>query len=98
LITLGQNPYPSKIEIIFFLSFKFCLKKLAMSQAEVIKKLKDDGYRMPKPQGLCTDSYYSMMLKCWNEDPIKRPTFDALFHYFNDYFINTEPCYKDPGF
>ena len=52
-----------------------------MSQAEVIKKLKDDGYRMPKPQGLCTDSYYSMMLKCWNEDPIKRPTFDALFHY-----------------
>ena len=69
-----------------------------MSQAEVIKKLKDDGYRMPKPQGLCTDSYYSMMLKCWNEDPIKRPTFDSLFHYFNDYFINTEPCYKDPGF
>ena len=69
-----------------------------MSQAEVIKKLKDDGYRMPKPQGLCTDSYYGMMLKCWNEDPIKRPTFDALFHYFNDYFINTEPCYKDPGF
>lgn len=69
-----------------------------MSHAEVIQRVKNDGFRMPKPQGLCTDPYYGMMLKSWNEDPYQRPTFDSLFHYFNDYFINTEPSYKDPGF
>jgi hypothetical protein len=68
-----------------------------MTHSEVIHKVKNENYRMPKPPGLCTDAYYNMMLKSWHEDPLKRPTFDALFHYFNDYFINTEPSYRDPA-
>jgi len=68
-----------------------------MSHPQVIYEVKENLYRMPKPQGLCTDAYYSMMQKCWHEDPYQRPTFDALYHFYNDYFINTQPCYRDPG-
>lgn len=68
-----------------------------MSHAEVIQKVKYEGYRMPKPNGLCTDPYYAIMKKCWHENPYERPTFEFLFNFFNDYFINIEPCYKDPG-
>jgi serine/threonine protein kinase len=68
-----------------------------MTHPQVIYEVKENSYRMPKPQGLCTDPYYAMMLKCWHEDPYQRPTFDSLYHFFNDYFINTQPCYRNPG-
>ena len=69
-----------------------------MTHPQVIYEVKENNYRMPKPQGmLCTDAYYAMMLKCWHEDPHQRPTFDSLYHFFNDYFINTQPCYRNPG-
>jgi len=68
-----------------------------MSHPQVIYEVKENLYRMPKPQGLCTDAYYSMMQKCWHEDPYQRPTFDSLYHFYNDYFINTQPCYRNPG-
>lgn len=68
-----------------------------MSHPQVIYEVKENMYRMPKPQGLCTDAYYAMMQKCWHEDPYQRPTFDSLYHFYNDYFINTQPCYRNPG-
>lgn len=69
-----------------------------MTHPQVIYEVKENNYRMPKPQGtLCTEAYYAMMLKCWHEDPHQRPTFDSLYHFFNDYFINTQPCYRNPG-
>ena len=68
-----------------------------MTHPQVIYEVKENNYRMPKPQGMCTDAYYGMMLKCWHEDPNQRPTFDSLYHFFNDYFINTQPCYRNPG-
>lgn len=69
-----------------------------MTHPQVIYEVKENNYRMPKPQGtLCTDAYYAMMLKSWHEDPHQRPTFDSLYHFFNDYFINTQPCYRNPG-
>ncbi len=68
-----------------------------MTHPQVIYEVKENNYRMPKPQGMCTDAYYAMMLKCWHEDPYQRPTFDSLYHFFNDYFINTQPCYRNPG-
>ena len=68
-----------------------------MTHPQVIYEVKENNYRMPKPQGMCTDAYYTMMLKCWHEDPNQRPTFDSLYHFFNDYFINTQPCYRNPG-
>ncbi len=52
-----------------------------------------NGYRMPKPDGLCTDSFYKIMTACWRELPISRPTFETLENQFNEYFIDIEPSY-----
>jgi hypothetical protein len=38
---------------------------------------------------------YEMMLKCWDKKPEERPTFEFLFGFFDDYFIATEPSYKE---
>lgn len=67
-----------------------------MSHPQVIYEVKENLYRMPRPQGMCTEAYYAMMQKCWHEDPYQRPTFDSLYHFYNDYFINTQPCYRNP--
>ena len=68
-----------------------------MSHPQVIYEVKENKYRMPKPQGLCTDGYYSIMLRCWHEDPDERPTFDALYHIFNDFFIGGQQNYRNDG-
>ncbi|ESO87367.1 hypothetical protein LOTGIDRAFT_148078, partial [Lottia gigantea] len=67
-----------------------------MSGAEVLSRL-GKGYRMPKPHGPvgCTDAYYDIMVKCWNKRPEERPTFESLHNLFDDYFIATEPDYKE---
>ncbi|XP_068733604.1 fibroblast growth factor receptor 1-A-like [Montipora capricornis] len=36
-----------------------------------------EGYRMPKP-GHVDRKLYELMMKCWEEDPSDRPTFDKL--------------------
>ncbi|XP_046562726.1 tyrosine-protein kinase SRK2-like [Haliotis rubra] len=67
-----------------------------MGGSEVLHKV-DKGYRMPKPTGPIsyTESYYDHMLKCWNRKPEDRPTFAYLHDFFDDYFIATEPDYRD---
>nr|XP_022291986.1 tyrosine-protein kinase SRK2-like [Crassostrea virginica] len=64
-----------------------------MRNVEVLEQV-DRGYRQPKPVR-CPDSMYEMMLKCWEKKPANRPTFEYLFHFFDNYFISTEPPYKD---
>lgn len=67
----------------------------AMPNRQVIEYV-DRGYRMPKPPNCeCPDSVYSIMLNCWEADPEKRPTFEFLFGFFDDYFVSTEPSYRD---
>ena len=41
----------------------------------LFNKLKS-GYRLPCPT--CPQNIYRLMLECWNNDPEKRPTFDAI--------------------
>ena len=66
-----------------------------MNHIQVINEVKNNRYRMAKPNGLCTDYFYSLMLKCWHEESEQRPTFDALYNIFNDFSTSSEKSYKD---
>ncbi|XP_022097109.1 insulin-like growth factor 1 receptor [Acanthaster planci] len=41
------------------------------------------GYRMPKPIN-CDKEIFSLMLRCWEEDPSNRPSFSDLVRIFSD--------------
>ena len=64
-----------------------------MSNAETIQQV-DRGYRMPQPPG-CPEPLYQIMLHCWNKEPESRPTFEYLQLTLEDYFVSTEPGYRD---
>ncbi|XP_033116488.1 tyrosine-protein kinase SRK2-like [Anneissia japonica] len=64
-----------------------------LSNSEVLDQLQR-GYRMPKPVH-CPDSLYRIMMQCWLEDPRERPTFEFLYHFLDDYFVSTEPEYRE---
>nr|XP_039259608.1 tyrosine-protein kinase Fyn-like [Styela clava] len=55
-----------------------------MSNKEVRNKY-NEGYRMPRPAS-CPERLYEVMLKCWDEDPEKRPEFE----YLEDFLKNNE--------
>lgn len=67
-----------------------------MQNREVIEQV-EKGYRMPKPTNVeCPDSVYACMMNCWQAEPDKRPTFEYIFAFFDDFFISTESSYKEP--
>ena len=39
--------------------------------------LVEKGYRMDAPEG-CPDEIYSIMQKCWNIEPRRRPSFEDI--------------------
>ncbi|CAJ0927815.1 unnamed protein product, partial [Mesorhabditis belari] len=39
------------------------------------------GYRMPLPRGCPENIYTELMLKCWEKNPERRPTFEYLYRY-----------------
>lgn len=64
-----------------------------MGNRQVLEQI-ERGYRMPKPRH-CPERMYEELLKCWDKDSEKRPTFDYLFHFFDDYFVTAEHDYRD---
>ncbi len=66
-----------------------------MGNREVLEQV-EMGYRIPQP-ALAPDSLYDLLCKCWDKNPESRPTFDYLFTFFDDFFVSTEPGYKDPN-
>ena len=55
-----------------------------MAVNEIFYNRLKDGYRMEKPP-LCPNSVYSIMLKCWDGNPEKRPSFTKLVEDFEAY-------------
>ena len=43
------------------------------------------GYRMPCPSG-CPEALYQIMLECWRDDPVSRPTFETLTWSLEGFF------------
>ncbi|KAI1702858.1 protein tyrosine kinase domain-containing protein [Ditylenchus destructor] len=66
-----------------------------MHNREVIEQL-EQGYRMSRPQG-CPEPIYEEMLKCWDRNSDKRPTFEYLYTFFDDYFVSCQPNYVPPS-
>ena len=69
---------------------------IGMTNRDVLEQV-ERGYRMAKPR-ICPESMFEVMLQCWNKKAEERPTFEYLFNFFDDYFISTEPSYKDTTF
>ncbi|XP_063242108.1 tyrosine-protein kinase Src64B isoform X2 [Bacillus rossius redtenbacheri] len=66
-----------------------------MHGREVIEQV-EKGYRMPKPVSpAIPDSIYNLMLDCWAADPDKRPTFEYLNHFFDDFSTTSEVPYRE---
>lgn len=56
-----------------------------MANAEVIRKIADTNYRMPKP-AKTPEKLYAIMLKCWEGSPEERPTFETLAWQLKDFY------------
>ena len=57
-----------------------------MTDAEVLKRLDGDGYRMPIPPG-CPETMYQIMLDCWKGKAQKRPEFGKLRTRLEDFYL-----------
>ncbi|XP_065662116.1 ephrin type-B receptor 5 isoform X5 [Hydra vulgaris] len=53
-----------------------------ISNRELLTLLKT-GYRMERPEN-CSEPMYDIMLHCWNEDPLQRPTFTELREHLEE--------------
>jgi len=80
IVTKGRIPYPG------------------MMNREVMEKV-ELGYRMGNPMiapnEKCPDSLYELMLNCWDSIHNRRPTFEYIQGFLEDYFTATEPNYRE---
>ena len=67
---------------------------LGINNAEIIHKL-DNGYRMPQSEDV-PDTVYRIMKTCWDKTPEKRPTFEYLSDYFENFQVSTQESYDTP--
>lgn len=85
LFTFGQEPYR-----------EFSNENKDGGINKIIIEQVRKGYRMVKPEAhQLTDNVYSLMLNCWNADPLKRPTFEYLHHFFETFPVSSELAYRE---
>jgi len=59
--------------VIFLSTYKIVLGL----KSRGIIKLVQDGYRMTQPKN-CPNTWYALMIKCWNKEPEIRPSFKYI--------------------
>ena len=79
------------INIVEFFMF-ILLSFTGMVNREVLDQV-SRGYRMPKPVE-CPDQLYDIMRQCWDAQPEKRPTFDFLHSFLDDFYHASEIQYQ----
>ena len=65
-----------------------------MNNRQVLSSL-ESGFRHPKPPNT-PQPMYDMMLKCWDKEADKRPTFEFIHQYFENYGVSAETSYEEP--
>nr|XP_047132657.1 uncharacterized protein LOC100200642 [Hydra vulgaris] len=63
-----------------------------INNRELLTLLKS-GYRMGRPEN-CSEPMYDIMLRCWSEDPLQRPTFTELREQF-DKIMSQGECFMN---
>ena len=63
-----------------------------MSNYEVLERV-PQGYRMPCPSG-CPEALYQIMIECWRDDPVSRPTFETLNWRLEEFFAEGGSDYR----
>ena len=58
----------------------------AFSNFEVVDRV-SKGHRLEQP-ARCPSHVYSLMKKCWDEEPERRPSFEHLFKFLEEMLEN----------
>jgi len=75
-------------------SFSVCLWEIfefgkvpyqTMSNREALEAVLE-GYRLEKPKS-CPEEVYTLMLRCWNDDPEQRPSFKEIFKSLTEILV-----------
>jgi hypothetical protein len=48
-----------------------------LNASEILKSIDIDMKRLAIPE-LCSNSFYSILLKCWSNNPVERPSFESI--------------------
>lgn len=95
LFTFGQVPFDSILYSLFITEIDPQVPYPGMNNREVMDQV-SKGYRMPMPgSGQVSDPVYGTMLRCWDVDPDRRPTFEFLKHFFDDFPVTSEIPYRE---
>lgn len=99
LEVIERNEYSTKSDvwsfgIVMMELFKKGEKPYGEWTAQYTMFQLNKGYRLSKPEQM-PQVLYDTIFKCWDVDPIRRPTFEYLAEFFEGYTVGTEGQYHE---